>query len=56
MANNDRGIDVDLVGNTIFRNSASGNTDNYGSIVAGNDTGPIGTAAVGDQPVANIAF
>ena len=36
--------------------TASGNTDNYGSIVAGNDTGPIGTAALATSPWANIAF
>ena len=54
--NNDRGLDVDLAGNTIFKNTASGNTDNYGSIVGGNDVGPIGTAAAATSPWANIAF
>lgn len=55
VTDNDRGIDVDLAGNTIFKNSASGNTVNF-DIVAGNDVGPIGTAAAAASPWANIAF
>ena len=40
VSNNDRGIDVDLSGNVIFKNTASGNTINY-VIVAGNVFGAI---------------
>jgi len=50
---NDRGIDVDAAGNTIVRNSASGNTTEY-DIVAGNDTGPITTAAAATSPWSNV--
>lgn len=49
----DRGIDIDVSGNTIVRNVCSNNTTNY-DIVAGNDVGPIGTAAAGTSPWANI--
>ena len=45
-----------VAGNTIVRNSASGNGDNYGAIVGGNDVGPIGTAATATSPWANIQF
>ena len=40
VANNDRGIDVDLGGNIIIKNTASGNGANY-DIVADNRYGPI---------------
>jgi parallel beta-helix repeat protein len=53
---NDRGIDVDAAGNTIYRNTAKGNTILNYDIVAGNDIGPIGTAAAAVSPWANIAF
>ncbi len=53
---NDRGIEVSSTSSTILRNSASGNTDDYGSIVGGNDTAPIGTAAASTSPWANLAF
>jgi parallel beta-helix repeat protein len=56
LVRNDRGIEVTATSSTILRNSASGNTDDYGSIVAGNDTAPIGTAAGSTNPWANLAF
>jgi parallel beta-helix repeat protein len=40
VTDNDRGIDVDLSGNLIIRNSASGNATNY-EIAANNKVGPI---------------
>jgi parallel beta-helix repeat protein len=52
---NDVGIEVVATGNVIIKNSASGNGTNY-SIVAGNDVGPIGSAATATSPWANIAF
>jgi len=55
VAGNLRGIDVINTGNLIIRNSASGNGTDY-SILAGNDVGPIGTAATSTSPWANIAF
>ena len=45
----DRGIDVDLAGNLIIRNSASGNTTNY-NIAAGNRYGPIIDITAGGTP------
>lgn len=44
VASNDRGIDVDLTGNLISRNTARGNAVEF-DIVAGNGAGPIVTAA-----------
>ena len=38
---NDRGIQIEMPGNLVIRNSASGNMDDYGSIVATNTVGPI---------------
>ncbi len=55
---NDRGIDVDSVGNMIIGNSAQSNTDNYGAVVAGNTFGPIvtsGNVATNTNPSANYA-
>ena len=55
---NDRGIAVDLSGNLIIRNSASGNSVAY-DIAAGNRYGPIidisatGTAAVSGSSAAS---
>lgn len=46
-------IGAGATGNTVFRNSASGHATNY-SIVAGNDFGPIGSAASATSPWANI--
>jgi parallel beta-helix repeat protein len=40
VTDNDRGIDIDISGNLIIRNSASGNASNY-EIVAGNAVGAI---------------
>lgn len=56
VSNNDFGLQVTVTRSTIIRNSARGNTNNYGGIVAGNDTGPIGTAAASTSPWANLAF
>jgi len=53
-----RGIDVDVAGNLIIRNSASGNTTNY-DIVAGNTVGPTVTSATiagSSNPHANYDF
>jgi len=52
---NDRGIDVDVGGNLIVRNSARNNGTNY-DIVGGNDVGPVGSAATATSPWANIEF
>jgi len=55
---NDRGIDVDVAGNFVVRNSASGNTTNFD--VTGTQTiGPIVTATgtiAGASPWANFSF
>ena len=63
VTSNDRGIDVDVVGNLIIRNSARGNTANYSAIVAGNSVGEIvdlsaagGTLNETHGPWANISF
>lgn len=56
VTDNDRGIQADTSGNLIVRNSASGNGDSYGTIVGGNDVGPIGNAATTVSPWANIAY
>lgn len=55
VTDNVRGIDVDAAGNVIIRNTASGSGTDY-DILAGNDVGPIGTAAAATSPWANIAF
>ena len=48
VTNNDRGIDVDLLGNLIIKNTSSANTTNY-DILGGNSFGPIvNVAGVGD--------
>lgn len=48
------GLRVDGTGNTVVRNSARANTTQY-AVLAGNDAGPIGTAAAATSPWANIA-
>lgn len=53
--NTGAGIKLDAGGNTVFRNSAKGNPTNYAA-AAGNDVGPIGTAATATSPFANIQF
>jgi parallel beta-helix repeat protein len=53
LRSNDQGIKAIDAGNLIIRNSATGNTANY-DIVAGNDVGPIGSAATATSPWANI--
>ena len=69
VSGNDRGVDVDVGGNFIVRNTASGNTSNY-ELFAGNAVGPIvatppsaaisgatGGAGVGStDPWANFSF
>ena len=54
----DRGIAASAVGggNLIIRNSVRGGTNAYGGIVAGNDVGPIGSAATATSPWANISY
>ena len=52
---NDIGIRVESTPNVILKNSASGNSTPY-DIVAGNDVGPIGTAATSTSPWANLRF
>lgn len=47
VADNDRGIDVDLAGNIIVRNTASGNTTNNWDVVAGNVILVINATAAG---------
>lgn len=49
----DFGLVISAAGNTIVRNNARNNGTNY-SIVGGNDTGPIGTAATSTSPWANL--
>lgn len=54
-----RGIEADSTGNLIICNSLTGNTNNYGSIAAGNTVGPIVTSAnIGssNNPHANYQF
>jgi parallel beta-helix repeat protein len=57
VTDNDRGIDVDMSGNLIIRNSASLNTSNY-AITGVNRVGPIdtGAGAPTNHPWANFAF
>jgi parallel beta-helix repeat protein len=52
--NTTAGIRLNSGGNTVFKNSARGNPTNYD--VAGNDVGPISTAASATSPFANIVF
>ncbi|MCC6678119.1 MAG: right-handed parallel beta-helix repeat-containing protein [Phycisphaerales bacterium] len=55
LTNADFGVRIEAAGSLVIKNSASGNTINY-SILAGNDVGPIGTAAASASPWANIAY
>lgn len=55
VANNDRGIDVDLAGNFIVRNSARLNANNY-DIAAGNSVGTITNTPVGAGAWNNFTF
>jgi len=56
--NYNNGIKVDGTPNTIFHNSVHPNPSALGaySIVAGNDVGPIGSAATSTSPFANISY
>ena len=59
VTNYTRGYRVDTPGNLIIRNSATGNTDNYGTIAAGNTVGPIvGSSNIGssNNPHANYQY
>lgn len=56
VGNTDHGISCTGSGNVIVRNSASGNGSGDYDILAGNDAGPIGTAATATSPWANIQF
>jgi len=55
VTDNDRGIDVDHIGNFIVKNTASGNSTNY-NIVGGNDVGTIQTSPVGAGAWDNFEF
>jgi parallel beta-helix repeat protein len=52
VTDNDRGIDVDAIGNLIVRNSASGNTTNY-DIVANNRYGVVVDLTAAGPPLVN---
>jgi hypothetical protein len=52
--NNANGLYLGGSGNTIVRNSAKGNTTTNYSVGAGNDVGPIGSAATSTSPWANL--
>ncbi len=55
VTDNDRGIDVDVAGNFIFKNTARGNFNNY-AIVNGNDVGTIQFSPVGAGAWDNFSF
>jgi hypothetical protein len=55
LVSGDFGIVCSGSGNVIIRNSSRGAATEY-SIVSGNDVGPIGTAAAGTSPWANIDY
>ncbi len=55
LAFNTIAIRVTGTGNTIHRNTASESSSGNYSIVGGNDSGPIGTAATATSPWANIS-
>ena len=55
VTDNDRGIDVDIYGSLIIRNSASGNATDY-AIAADNDVGTIQTTPVGAGAWDNFRF
>lgn len=58
VASNDRGIEASspIFRSIFIRNSAMGNTDNYGSIDLVNDIAPISSAALAASAWANIEF
>jgi parallel beta-helix repeat protein len=53
--NNNTGIYLVAGGNTMYRNSASGNSFNY-TVFAGNTVGPIGGADTATSPWANLTY
>jgi parallel beta-helix repeat protein len=54
--NDGYGLRIDGSDNTVFRNSANHNGIQDYFIAAGNDVGPIGTAATATSPWANISY
>ncbi|MCC6230864.1 MAG: hypothetical protein IT432_16760 [Phycisphaerales bacterium] len=52
----DFGIQTTSGGNVIIRNSSRNSANSYGGISAGNDVGPIGSAATATSPWANIQY
>lgn len=52
----DYGIQTTSGGNVIIRNSSRNSANSYGGISAGNDVGPIGSAATATSPWANIQY
>ena len=52
----DFGIQTTSGGNVIVRNSSRNSANSYGGISAGNDVGPIGSAATATSPWANIQY
>ncbi len=52
----DYGIRTSGGGNVIIRNSSSSCPNHYGGIAAGNDVGPVGSAASSPSPWANIQY
>lgn len=52
----DFGIQTTSGGNVIVRNSSRNSGNSYGGISAGNDVGPIGSAATATSPWANIQY
>lgn len=56
VSNTHKGIQCSGTGNVIMGNSASGNVTGDYDIAAGNDAGPIGTAATSTSPWANLQF
>jgi len=55
ISNSTKGLDVAQGHNVIVRNTAVTNTGGNYQISAGNDVGPIGTAATATSPWANIS-
>ncbi|MCC6678215.1 MAG: right-handed parallel beta-helix repeat-containing protein [Phycisphaerales bacterium] len=52
----DFGIQATAGGNLIVRNSSAACPNHYGSIAAGNDVGPVGSAATSASPWANVQY
>jgi hypothetical protein len=52
--NNGNGLYLNAAGNKVVRNTADGNSGTNYSVGAGNDVGPIGSAAASTSPWANL--